>query len=407
LLLLFTPFSSKVSTLQKTRKLCLIEVNKMDKALRVLAIIILILAIVAMVFAQMSFMKRQVLLGRNSMFEAQVIKLAKTIEASDAPDVPAPDVQKDVAEVSDRELANPERSPVLENYPAKLETQNLATLDYSGLEKRRQLRSFYVLDTQGKPVMSELDGKPKKDGPGSMAALLEEMLTRAIIQKAGLEKTRGELTKVRELITTLVTEQNKMKADWRVTKKELKEARDEAEKIKVALAEKEAQVAKLTAEKKEMALEVADAKAEAVKKDGELVALKEQVTQLAKINKELQDRMRPGPGGLVPGAGGLESSVSQLTAGVKGKVVDSNDDYKFVIIEFTDEAMVELIGPERQNPLPQLEMNVRRTGRQSASGDFVTRVKIRQAVRGKNLVVADILTDWQQVPVEKADVVFF
>jgi hypothetical protein len=407
LLLLFSPFSSKVSTLQKTRKLCSIEVNKMDKALRVLAIIILILAIVAMVFAQLSFMKRQVLLGRNSMFEAQVIKVAKTIEAADAPDVPAPDVQKDVAEVSDRELANPELSPVFENYPAKLETQNLATLDYSGIDKRRQLRSFYVLDAEGKYVMSELDGKPKKEGPGSMAALLEEMLTRAIAQKAVLEKTRGELTKARELATTLVTEQNKMKTEWRVTKKELKESREECEKVKAALAEKEAQVAKLTTEKKELAAELADVKAEIEKKDGELAALKEQVTQLTKINKELQDRMRPGPGGLTGGAGGLEVAVSQLTAGVKGKVVDSNDDYKFVIIEFTDEAMVELIGPERQNPLPQLEMNVRRTGRQSASGEFVTRVKIRQVVRGKNLVVADILTDWQQVAVEKNDVVFF
>lgn len=376
----------------------------MDKALRVLAIIILILAIVAMVFAQLSFMKRQVLLGRNSMFEAQVIKVAKTIEAADAPDVPALDVQKDVAEVSDREMASPERSPVFENYPAKLETQNLATLDYSGIDKRRQLRSYYVLDSEGKYLLSELDGKPKKDGPGSMAALLEEMLTRAIAQKAVLEKTRGELTKTRELVTSLVTEQNKMKADWRVTKKELKDSREECEKLKVEKAALEAQVEKLTAEKKELAAELADAKAENEKKDGEITVLKDQVVQLEKINKELQTRLRPGPGGQLPGEG---VSVSQLTAGVKGKVVDSNDEYKFVIIEFTDDAMLEMMGPDRQNQLPQLEMNVRRAGRQSASGEFVTRVKIRQVVRGKNLVVADILTDWQQVAVEKNDVVFF
>lgn len=378
----------------------------MDKALRVLAIIILILAIVAMVFAQLSFMKRQVLLGRNSMFEEQVIKVAKTIEAADAPDVPAPDVQKDVAEVSDRELANPERNSVFENYPAKLETQNLATLDYSGIDKRRQLRSYYVLDAQGKYILSELDGKPKKDGPGSMAALLEEMLTRAMAQKAVLEKTRGELTKARELITSLVTEQNKMKVDWRVTKRELKESREECEKLKEEKAALEAQVAKLTAEKKELTAELADAKAEIEKKDGELVALRDQIAQLEKINKELKERIRPGS--QTAGAGGLDGvAVSQLTAGVKGKVVDANDEYKFIIIEFTDEAMVEMMGPERQNPLPQLEMNVRRTGRQSASGEFVTRVKIRQAVKGKNLVVADILTDWQQVAVEKNDVVFF
>ena len=157
--------------------------------------------------------------------------------------------------------------------------------------------------------------------------------------------------------------------------------------------------------KKELTAELADAKAENEKKDGEIVVLREQIAQLERINKELKERIRPGSQANAGGVDGI--AVSQLTAGVKGKVVDANDEYKFIIIEFTDEAMVEMMGPERANPLPQLEMNVRRTGRQSASGEFVTRVKIRQAVRGKNLVVADILTDWQQVPVEKTDVVFF
>jgi len=161
----------------------------------------------------------------------------------------------------------------------------------------------------------------------------------------------------------------------------------------------------LTAEKKELAAELADAKAEIEKKDGEINEFKERLTQLEQKYKELLARTRPGR--QETGPGGSDVGVSQLTAGVKGKVVDANDEYKFVIIEFSDDAMVEMMGPERANPLPQLEMNVRRTGRQSASGEFVTRVKIRQAVRGKNLVVADILTDWQQVPVEKADVVFF
>ena len=377
----------------------------MDKALRVLAIIILLLAIVAMVFAQLSFMKRQVLLGRNSLFEEQVIKVAKTIEAADAPDVPTPDVQKDVAEVSEREVASPERNSVFENYPAKLETQNLATLDYSSDAKKRQLRSYYVLDAEGKYVLSDLNRLPKKDGPGSMAAILEEMLNRAIAQKAVLEKTRGELTKSRELVTTLVTEMNKMKVDWRVTKRELKESRDECEKLKEEKAALESQVAKLTADKKELTAQLADAKADIDAKAVEIATLKESIASQEKMIKELKERIRPGSQPVGPG--GSEIAVSQLTSGIKGKVVDANDEYKFIIIEFTDEAMVEMTGAERANPLPQLEMNVRRSGRQSASGEFVTRVKIRQAVRGKNLVVADILTDWQQVPVEKADVVFF
>jgi len=95
------------------------------------------------------------------------------------------------------------------------------------------------------------------------------------------------------------------------------------------------------------------------------------------------------------------------SAGDKGKIIEANDELKFAIIELSDDAIAELLGPERQNALPQIEMNVRRTGRQSAAGEFVTRIKLRQAVRGKNFVVADILNDWQQAPVEKGDVVFF
>ncbi len=96
-----------------------------------------------------------------------------------------------------------------------------------------------------------------------------------------------------------------------------------------------------------------------------------------------------------------------MSAGDKGKILEANDELKFVIIEFSNDAMTEMLGEERQNALPQFDMNVRRIGRTSAAGEFVTRVKLRQAVRGKNLVVADILSDWQQAPVEKGDVVFF
>lgn len=374
----------------------------MDKALRVLAILILLLAIAAMVFAQMSFDKRQVLLGRNSLFEEHVIKVAKTIEAADAPEVAPQDLQKDVAEVSDRELANPERESIFANYPAKLESQQLPTLDYTPEEKKRQLRTYYILDAEGKKIRSTLDGQFKKDGPGSMAAILEEMLNRCMSQKAVLEKTRGELTKMREMVISLVNEINKMKTDWRVTKRELTESRAECEKLKEEKAALEAQVAKLTAEKKELTAELENEKAEVERLNGEVVALKEQIVQLEKINKELKDGISRGKKD-----GPSQENAAPLTAGVKGKIVDANDEYKFVIVEFTDASMVEMLGEERKNPLPQYELNIRRAGRTSASGEFVTRIKLNKAVKGKNLVVAEILTDWQQVPVEKDDVVFF
>ena len=84
--------------------------------------------------------------------------------------------------------------------------------------------------------------------------------------------------------------------------------------------------------------------------------------------------------------------------------MEANNKYMFAVIEFDDEAIKELLGPERQNALPLLELGIRRKG---ANGDvYVGRLRLRQAVAGKNLVIADILGDWQQVPAEPGDVVF-
>jgi len=69
--------------------------------------------------------------------------------------------------------------------------------------------------------------------------------------------------------------------------------------------------------------------------------------------------------------------------------------------------MTELLGPNREGSLPQVELMVRRPGLKSSSGDFVTRIRLRQALRQQNLVVADILIDWEQSPIEKNDVIFF
>ena len=378
----------------------------MGKTLRVLVFFILILSVVAFIFANLLFSKRELLSKRNRAFEEQFVKLAKTIEVADAADVAALDLQKDVSEVSDREIANPDKESVFETYPVKLEQQNLPTLDFGSTEKQLQLRNVYVLGPDGKYVMDPVDNKPSTKGPGSMQELLDQVLERAKAQQATLNKTRAELQKMREYVTSSVEEINKLKGDGRVTKVELK---GEREKVATLTTEKEeltGRVTKLTAEKKELSAELADAKNEVEKLNEDKVTLTEDLAKMREQNEELLKRIR-GDGGPRGGGDGNGVAVTALTAGVKGKVIEANDELKFVIIDFSDDAIAEMLGAERQNSLPQLEMNVRRTGRQSAAGEFVTRIKLRQAVRGKNYVVADILNDWQQVPVEKGDVVFF
>jgi biopolymer transport protein ExbB/TolQ len=109
----------------------------MGKLLRVLVVVILVLSVFALFFANKLFAKKEILSKRLNVLEEQVVKVAKTIEAQDAADVAAPELQKDISEVSERELANPEKESVLENYAAKLEQQNLPTIDFGSTEKRR------------------------------------------------------------------------------------------------------------------------------------------------------------------------------------------------------------------------------------------------------------------------------
>jgi len=379
----------------------------MGKVLRVLVFVILALSAVSLFFASKLFEKRELLTKRNSVFEEQYIKLAKTIESADAAEAAAPSVQKDISEVSDRELANPEKQSVLEAYPIKLEQQNLPTLDFGSTDKRLQLRSYYALTPDGKYDPDPVDQKPRVKGPGTMQELMDQLFERAKAQQATLNKTRAELTKMREQFSSSIEEINKLKGDSRTAKVELK---SEKEKVVALNAEKEeltGRVTKLNSEKKELSAELADAKNQVEVLNEDKVTLTE---DLAKTRDQLEEMKKKWVGkgsstGGAPQEAGV--AVTALSAGDKGKIIEANDELKFVIIDFSADAIAEMLGPERQNQLPQLEMNIRRPGRQSAAGEFVTRIKLRQAVRGKNLVVADILNDWQQAPVEKGDVVFF
>lgn len=378
----------------------------MDKVLRGLVIGILVLTIVSLYFANGLFAKRELLTKRNSTLEDQIVKVAKTVEAADAADATVPEIQKDISEVTERELSNPEKESVLEGYQAKLETQNLPTLNFDSTEKRLQLRSLYVLNPDGSYKISALDGKPETKGPGSMTELLDQLFERAKAQQATLNKTRAELSKMREMVSKNVEELNKLKTDGRVSKKSAKESAEKAAAAEAAKADLEAKITKLTAEKRELDAEIADIKGQVNTLTEEKSAINDELAKSNELVKELKERLKgTNLGPMAGGEGG--TMVTSLTAGDKGKIIECNDEYKFVVVEFSDTTMLEMLGNERQNPLPQLDLNVRRPGRKSAGGEFVTRIKLRQLIKGKNMVVADILSDWQQVAVEKNDVVFF
>ncbi|MDA3926371.1 MAG: hypothetical protein PF904_16905 [Kiritimatiellae bacterium] len=378
----------------------------MGKALRILVIIILILSVVSLVFANLLFQKRELLTKRNEILENTVVNIAKTIESEDASDSTPPSVEKDISDVTDRELVNPEKQAMLENYPINLEQQNLPALDLDNTKMRMQLRSYYVVGPDGQYVIDQLTQKPSTKGKGSMAEVLDNVFDRAKTQQAKLNKTRAELSKMREMMSTAIEDVNSLKVAGRTDKKTITEKVELVTTLEGEKARLETKATKLTAEKRELNAELADSRNEVEILNEDKVALEEELISAKEKNADWEKRwkgIKNNPIGSDPDA----IVVTTMTAGEKGKILEVNDELKFAILEFSADAIKEILGENRQNPLPQLEMNVRRPGYQSASGEFITRIKLRQVVPEKNLIVADILSDWQQAKVEKGDVVFF
>jgi len=378
----------------------------MGKVLKIFVIIILILSGVSLFLANSLFQKRELLTKRNQILENTVVNLAATIEKDDAEAGTASPIDRDVGTITDRELINPERDSMLEDYLIQLEEQSLTTFNLNPDAMRRQLRSYYVLDAEGKYVLSGLNQLPVTTGKGSMNYLLDQVIARASAQQGNLNKTRQALTAMREDLASTVEELNTLKIASRADKREITEKAGQIATLEDEKATLENQVARLTQEKKELNAELADTRNEVDELTNTITGLEEELAAANATIEEWKNRW-DGLQRKLEGQGDNTPIGLDLTAGIKGKIIEANDELKFAIIELTDEALAELLGPERENKLPLVDMNVSRPGRESASGEFVTRIKLRQLVHGKNLVVVDILSDWQQTAVVKGDVVFF
>jgi len=381
----------------------------MGTVLRVLVIIILVLSGAALFLAVKLYGKRELLINRTHMLEEQFRKVAKTIEAAEPPDAVQPNyVAKDISEVSSKEIDNPERSPFWNTYQYKLETPNLQSMNLDSNEKQLQLRQYYQMRPGPDGKLAKVkhpvnQGEYSTEGPGTMRELLDQVLDRATKQNATLNKTRVELQKIREELGTTIDDFNKLKQSARADKKTIEEKIKEIDKLNEEKRNLERKVSGLEEEKRSLTAEVAEAKAE-IEKD------KAQIDELAKKVKDQEKQIKDMIGkysGNKPKDATTPSEAFQGSPGEKGKIVAVDEKLKFVVVELTDASMTELIGEQRDRPMPQIELMVRRPGFKSASGEFITRIKFRQVLRQKNLIVADILIDWQQSPVEMNDVVFY
>ncbi len=374
----------------------------MNKVLHALVYVFLVLAGAALFFEIQLNSKRDELTERNRMQEDYLVKIAKTIEKGEADKTAAFEVNKDDSPVEAKIVDIPEMKNLLDDYPAPLEQQNIETYNWDPLNVRQQMRTVYVLDAEGKPVM---DGnEPLKRGPGTEDELLNTLFESAKTQQSRLNSTRAALTDLRAQLEAVVAELNKLKPEARQDKVTIEEQKAKIEKLEGEKADLENQITKLKSQIDELNAEITSLKDEVQTAKDETEAAKEEIAKLQKSNEQYKKLLRDAL--LSAGQKGEKSDLVSLPAGDKGKIIEVDNENMFAVVELTKEAMVELKGEELHNPIPQMELGIRRPGFNGAAGEFVGRLRLRQEVKGKNFVICDILGSWQQDPAKENDIIF-
>ena len=385
----------------------------MNKLLHAIVYLILVAAVAALVFEKSLFDKRSLLSDRNRAMEDYIVRLARTIEKADAPrPMTVPEAKKDISPIEARQIDTPEMENVLEEYPAQLETANLETFNWDDSATRLQLRQLYFLGPDGQPVPDAANyNKPMTKGKGTMAELMDQLFDRVKAQQAALNNTRAALAELRGKLESAVGDYNKLKPELRLarmTDEELKQKISQLGQEKQTLEEQitklRSRVEEQTGEITSLKDEVSTAKYETEAAKEENGALEKKVKQLETLMKQMAQQQNQASGAASGGAGG--SSVTSLPAGDKGKIADVNNNLMFCVVEFSDDAMKEMLGPDRNGSLPAITLGLRRKGFSGPAGEFVGKIRLRQSVSGKNYVIADILGDWSQAEVQKGDAVF-
>lgn len=376
----------------------------MGKALRVFVIFLLLLSIASLVLGILLFQKRELIKGRTQMLEEYLIKIGRVIESEQieeaAPDTP--DVERDIAEVSDQINDTPDLGAFWENYAYQLEEQELdgnpiPTLDLN--KKRDELMTYFLYDEiEGKVVRDPRTGYPMTTGDGTMHDLLEDVLAKAENQYNLLNDTRQQLRELREELIATINDLNSNKQLARQKMARITALLTQIAQLEQRISDLQGQIAVLEEQIREL-------KDEIRQKENDIQVLEEEKATMAvaikRLEKTIEDlkklRVRRDITDVV-------KDYVPVDPGEKGRVAQVNPDWNFVILELSEEFIKEITGDDKSGAAPEVELMVKRG---DGSDKFVTKVRLVQIKRNKNLGVADILTQWQQLPIKKGDVIFY
>ena len=369
----------------------------MGKLLKVLTVIILLLSIGAFVMGLSNFSKRELLIGRTHALEEKIIQISMTLEDKEPVfDGVASHTERDIDEVTARPLEIPNKSDFWSGYNDSMEIIGTPTIRLDNEASRMQLRTYYLLDPMGK-VVKDIQKRPKTQGAGTMDELLTSVLDKASAQLKRLNATRAQLAVVRQELETVIDALNTEKKERRVNLRTIAELTQKIGDLEAKIEGLNADIARLEREKAELNDTIVELNDKIAKKDEEIVAYDAQV-------KILEEKIRiltvtTGPQDPRGGKGG---TVPTLTPGVKGTIAHVDPNWAFVLVKLTPEAVKEITSGESFAPV---EMMVHR---KTAAGDaIVTRLRISNPPNKDNLVIADNMYGWEQMPLEVGDNVIY
>ena len=382
----------------------------MNKAVHVLVYVILAVAGVALYFEFKLSEKKTLLSDNNEQLRECIVELSSFLEASNA----APsEVQADLVKFSlpgEAREVDFDKEDMLKDYGAQYETTGIGCLNW-GSAQLAQLRKPYALDAEGNTQPDQAKpGKFIMEGKGTAAELTKQIIARARSQKDWLKETRTALKDLRTKYQQLVEDYNLLPP---VINKHLTTIKEKEENIKTLEDEK----AKVEADLANTKKEVEDLKADVEDYKGKL---KDEQTKVEELTEECESQKKKYDNLMeaykrmqasVPrmaSANGTVAGGGQLTSGDKGKLERVDNKKLYVVVKFDNAALDELLGSERNSPLPPHEMLVYRPMKDASGKEkkrIVGRIRLRQWTRDTSYVVADIVGEWQLEPFEKGDVV--
>lgn len=374
----------------------------MGKLLRVLTVFIFLLSIAALVLGILLFNKRELLKGRTQKLERTIIQLGPITETDDAeieqiPQYPA----RDRDEVTAQQIENPTLSTFWNTYNHALEEMDNPTMRVDEM----QLKNYYKTDRiTGKIERDPATGFPITEGPGTMQEVLDELVNNAADQLDRLNRTREELRKLREEYIDCVRELNRRKQDLRSSLNEIVQLNNRIAQLEQEIRDKEQTIAEQQDEIRGLNDDIAD-------RDRNISILQETLEErdlkIVDLEKRIENLL-----GEIERAKGFDAIdgpafAGKINPGAKGEVASINAEWGFTVLSLQNAFLEEILGPDMDGEVPNVDLYVRRPDKADGStGDFVTKLRLRQIRRDEKLGIADIMTNWQQLPIKTGDVIF-